>query len=102
MQLSELDGRTGRSGGDHPLDDCWDWVPDGSTWWDPVKDVEANKSAVMAGFADPRRSRARVRRDIYQNIRSAARVKAFAEKLGIPLSWIPILQPVEVVEKDPE
>ena len=72
-------------------------------WWDPVKEVEADKSACMAGFADPEKvTRKRAGGDIYRNLKSMARVKQFAESLGISLSWAPIAQPVEVVEKDPE
>lgn len=72
---------------------CWDWIPEGQTWWDPVKDVEGDKSAVMAGFADPE-DIARRRRggNIWKNFKKIGRLIAFAKECGFVPSWAPIPQ----------
>lgn len=103
LTLAIADGELVVPEGMELSEDWFEWVPEGMAWWDPVKEVEADKSACMAGFADPEKvTRKRAGGDIYRNLRSMARVKSFAESLGISLSWAPIPQPVEVVEKDPE
>lgn len=82
---------------------CWDWIPEGNTWWDPVKDVEGDKSAVMAGFKDAEDlTRKRAGGDIWKNIEKAGRLIKHAQEHGFALSWAPVPQPIQVVEHDPK
>lgn len=80
----------------------WEWVPAGMPWWDPVKEINGDNQAVMAGWTDPETvCKKRNQGNWYKNIRTRARCEKFAQEQGVKVSWdmVPVQ---EVVAKDDE
>lgn len=71
----------------HVLRGC-QWIPDGTPWWDPSKEVDAAGKAVAGNFTTFEKV---VREtnggtgDIFQNIRDNAKVRDYARKMGYPI-----------------
>lgn len=80
----------------------WEWVPAGMPWWDPVKEINGDNQAVMAGYTDPENvCKKRNQGNWFKNIRKRARCERFAKEQGVKVSWdmVPV-QEVTVVKDE--
>ncbi len=77
----------------------FEWVPTGMPWWDPSKEINGDLQALGAGLDNPQRiTKERGRGDWYDNIDRIAEAMKYAEGKGVPVSFAPTVQPIEVVE----
>lgn len=66
----------------------WEWYHSGMPWWDPVKEINGDNAAVLAGYDNPERiTKGRGKGDWYKNIEARARCEAFARDKGVQVSW---------------
>lgn len=80
---------------------AWEWVPLGMPWWDPAKEINGDLLAIGAGLDNPQRiTKDRGKGDWYQNVDQIAKAIDYAKEKGVPLSFLPLAQPVEVVPAD--
>lgn len=69
----------------------WEWVPLGMPWWQPEKEIGGDRAAIESGLDSPRRvCRARGKGDFRKIVREISEDKAYAQSLGVSLSWAPI------------
>lgn len=79
----------------------WEWVPVGMPWWDPVKEISGENMAVSSGFDTPQHiCKKRGTGDWYDNIDQIKEAMDYAATLGVPLSFAPQPQPIEVTNAD--
>lgn len=79
----------------------WEWVPLGMPWWDPGKEMNGDLLAVRAGFDNPQRiTKDRGKGDWYDNVDEIAKALEYARSKNVPLAFDPLVQPVEVVERE--
>lgn len=79
----------------------WEWVPLGMPWWDPAKEINGDLAAIRAGLDHPQRiTKDRGKGDFYDNVDQIAVALEYARSKGVPLAFDPLIQPVEVVEKE--
>jgi capsid protein len=77
---------------------AWEWVPLGMPWWDPSKEINGDLAAIGAGLDNPQRIvKDRGKGDWYENVDQIAKAMEYAKSKGVPLSFLPVPQTVEVV-----
>jgi capsid protein len=77
------------------LDARWEWIHRGMPWLDPLKEIQAELFAIDSSLDNYEDVAQRHGRNVYENIDKNARVRAYAEEAGVPLStmktiWIPV------------
>lgn len=64
----------------------WEWVPDGTPWWNPVQEVKGATMAIAAGLDSPQRVCRETGTDFFENIDQIAEAMAYARERGVPLN----------------
>lgn len=87
----------------------WEWVPDGTPFWDPIKEVSAAKAAVSGGFTTPQRVAKELGHDFEDDIRAIADANKIAERYGVVLDYsmstsssTAVTEPLIGVPEEPE
>lgn len=82
---------------------AFEWVPLGMPWWDPSKEIGGDLKAIGAGLDNPQRiCKERGRGDYYDNIDRIAEAMDYARQRGVPISFAPGPEPMEVVTANAE
>ena len=85
-----LDGKIKLPAGMSLEDEFWMWVPDGMPWWDPVKEINGDNMAIMAGFTSPQKVvRERGGGDFFDNIDQTVEAMNYAKEAGFEPAWVP-------------
>lgn len=101
LMLFVLDGELVLPKGMDLGDLAWEWVPLGMPWWDPAKEINGDLAAIGAGLDNPQRiTKDRGKGDWYHNVDQISLAIKYAETKGVPLSFNPLVQTVEVVPAD--
>lgn len=94
LQLHVLDNELSLPSGAVLSDLNWLWVPRGTPWWDPSKEVIGDLRAIGAGLDNPQRiCREKDRGDFYDNCDKIAEAIEYAKALGLTLNFDPGAQP---------
>ena len=107
LQLRILSGDLKLPSGKILSDMDWLWVPRGTPWWDPSKEVIGDLRAIAAGLDNPQRiCREKDRGDFYDNIDKRAEAEAYAKSKGVTLSFDPLAanqppEPTDPQQDDP-
>ena len=81
----------------------YEWVPLGTPWWDPAKEMKGAESAIANGLDTPQRiSQATLARDFYENIDDIADAMAYAAEKGVPLRFAMNETPAELDDLEPQ
>lgn len=68
----------------------WEHVSRGMPWWDQIKELTGIGYAISMGMADPiTAAKEHDAGDIFANIRSRAKVEAYAKEHNVELNWTP-------------
>jgi capsid protein len=101
MQLWIQDGELRLPQGMTLRDIPFEWVPIGMPWWDPAKEIKGDLMAIGAGLDSPQRvCRERGRGEWEDNVRQIAKAQAFAEEMGVNITFSADSQPPQ--EEQPE
>lgn len=104
LVLMVIDGEITLPAGMSIEDLAWEWVPLGMPWWDPAKEINGDLLAIRAGLDNPQRiTKDRGKGDWYDNVDQIAKALKYAREHpdgAVPLAFEPIVQPVEVVERE--
>lgn len=97
LQLRVLDGTLKLPSKKVLSDMDWLWVPRGTPWWDPAKEVRGDLMAMGAGLDNPQRiCREKDRGDFYDNVNKIAEAQEYAKSKGVNLSFA--IQPEPAVD----
>lgn len=100
MTLGLLSGELRLPRGMKITPDLFEWVPRGMPWWDPVKEVNGDILSIGAGLNNPQAA-CKARGTVFEdNIRATSRAMKYAEKHGVPLSFVPLVESTPSDEKD--
>lgn len=69
------------------LKNSYDFIPAGTPWWDPVKEVRGQAMAIACGLTSPQKACAEAGTDFNQNILEIADAMKFAEDNGVELKF---------------
>lgn len=68
----------------------WNWIPNGTAFWDQSKEVPGSVAAIRAGYDNPQRVCRQVYgTDFYENIDLTAEAIAYATGKGVALDFAP-------------
>jgi capsid protein len=66
----------------------WEWVPRGTPWWDPAKEITGDEKAIKGGLDNPYRiTRDHGKGDVEDNIDQTAQAILYAREKGVILSY---------------
>ena len=101
--LAVLDGELTIPKGMQLSDLAWAWNHRGFPWFDPNKELTGDLAAIQAGFDTPQRiTQKRGGGDWYANIEQTGKALKFAKEQKVAVSFAPVPQRIEVVEKEEE
>jgi capsid protein len=101
LMLALLDGELALPPGMTLGDVAWAWTHRGFPWFDPNKELNGDLAAIQGGFDTPQRiTQKRGGGNWYANIEQTAKALKFAAERGVPVSFDPQSQVVEVVERE--
>lgn len=88
MQLWILDDELVLPSGMNIGDLAWEWVPRGTPWWDPAKEITGDEKAIKGGLDNPYRiTRDHGKGDVEDNIDQTAQAIEYARGKGVILSY---------------
>ena len=67
---------------------AFEWVPRGTAWWDPLKEIKGEILAMGAGLDTPQRICRSRGSDFYKNVDQTRKAMDYAAEAGVPLSFV--------------